>query len=43
MLKKLRNLMEGYSKHPDSEDIVLAIQKFERENNNYAQAEKILD
>lgn len=35
-------LMEGYQNNKDSEDIVLAIQKFERENKNYKAAEKIL-
>ena len=28
-------LNEGYNQHPDSEELVLAIQKFERENKNY--------
>lgn len=35
-------LLSGYKEHPDSEDIVLAIQKFERENGEYDKAEKIL-
>lgn len=31
-------LYEGFKEHPDSEDIVLALQKFERENKNYEAA-----
>ena len=36
-------LNEGYKEHSDSEDIVLALQKFYRENRNYAAAEQILE
>ena len=35
--------MEGYKRHPDSEDLVLAIQKFFREIRNYHEAENILE
>jgi hypothetical protein len=37
-------LYEGYTLHgSDSADIVLALQKFERETRNYAAAEKVLN
>ena len=35
-------LWDGFEKHPDSEDIALAIQKFERENKNFKEAERVL-
>lgn len=37
-----KTLYEGFREHPDSEDIVLALQKFERENMNYSAASEIL-
>jgi pre-mRNA-processing factor 6 len=35
-------LLEGYQENPDSEEIVLALQKFERENKHYKDALRIL-
>jgi hypothetical protein len=34
--------MEAYQEHPDSEQIILALQKFERENKNYDNALNII-